>query len=76
MAIRSARPWPDDRCGADCERENDLDTRVNGAARLFAHGVCYDCIVRIDGRIERACMKPVEEGMQISLPERFGEPTT
>jgi D-hydroxyproline dehydrogenase subunit gamma len=53
-------------------------TRVNGRPRgLFCGmGVCYDCIVRIDGRIERACMTQVEEGMQISLPMRFGEAKT
>jgi predicted molibdopterin-dependent oxidoreductase YjgC len=48
-------------------------TRVNGKARgLFCGmGVCYDCIVRVNGQTERACMKPVEEGMQISLPKPF-----
>ena len=49
-------------------------TRVNGKARglYCGMGVCYDCIVRVDGETERACMRHVEEGMQIELPSQFG----
>jgi predicted molibdopterin-dependent oxidoreductase YjgC len=55
-------------------------TRVNGKARglYCGMGVCYDCIVRVNGSTERACMTHVEDGMQISLPKRFstGETNT
>lgn len=30
-------------------------------------GVCQECAVEIDGRIRRACMTPVREGMVVSL---------
>lgn len=48
-------------------------TRVNGKPRglYCAMGVCFDCIVRVDGETERACMRQVEEGMQITLPTQF-----
>lgn len=29
-------------------------------------GVCYDCLVTVDGRTERACMVELCEGMNIS----------
>ncbi len=44
------------------------DTVVSGSARgpYCMMGVCYDCLVRIDGVANRqACMTPVREGMQI-----------
>lgn len=32
-------------------------------------GVCFDCVVRIDGRdAVRACMTPVRPGMRIDVP--------
>ena len=48
-------------------------TRVNGKARgvYCAMGVCYDCIVRVGERTERACMTRVEEGMEVTLPTQF-----
>ena len=29
-------------------------------------GVCFDCVVMVDGRRLRACMTPVRDGMQVS----------
>lgn len=49
-------------------------TRVKGRPRgLFcAMGICFDCIVTVDGRSGvRACMAVVEPGMQVTLPSRF-----
>ena len=37
-------------------------------------GVCFDCIVKVDGRTERACMTKVEDGMQVTLPRQFAPP--
>ena len=34
-------------------------------------GVCFDCIVKVDGQTERACMVKVEDGMQVTLPRQF-----
>ena len=34
-------------------------------------GVCYDCVVTVDGETERACMRKVEDGMSVTLRERF-----
>jgi predicted molibdopterin-dependent oxidoreductase YjgC len=48
---------------ADCR-----DTVVNGAPRgpFCMMGICYDCLVTIDGAANRqACMTPVREGMRI-----------
>jgi len=28
-------------------------------------GICFDCLVRIDGRAVRACMTPVADGMVV-----------
>ena len=34
-------------------------------------GMCYDCLVTVDGtRIVRACVTPVRDGMQVSIPEQ------
>lgn len=44
------------------------DTVVSGSARgpYCMMGVCYDCLVQIDGVANRqACMTPVHEGMQV-----------
>lgn len=44
------------------------DTAVSGAARgpFCMMGVCYDCLVNIDGRPnQQACMTPVREGMTV-----------
>ena len=49
-------------------------TRVKGRPRgLFcAMGICFDCIVTVNGQSSvRACVTPVEPGMQVSLPTRF-----
>jgi predicted molibdopterin-dependent oxidoreductase YjgC len=44
------------------------DTVVSGAARgpFCMMGVCYDCLVSIDGRPnQQACMTPVRDGMTV-----------
>lgn len=44
------------------------DTAVSGAERgpFCMMGVCYDCLVRIDGRPnQQACMTPVRDGMTV-----------
>ena len=46
------------------------DTAVSGAKRLpyCMMGVCYDCLVTIDGVGNRqGCLVPVAEGMQIEI---------
>ncbi|MBL8311484.1 MAG: (2Fe-2S)-binding protein [Burkholderiales bacterium] len=46
------------------------ETPVSGAPRapLCMMGVCFDCLVEVDGRPNvQACMTPVAEGMQICL---------
>ena len=53
-------------------------TAVRGEPRgLFCGmGVCYDCLVVIDGRpSRRACMTYVEEGMRVETQAGPGEPT-
>ena len=39
----------------------------DGAPRavLCNMGVCYECLVRIDGAVGRACMTEVENGMSV-----------
>ena len=51
-------------------------TRSGGKPRglYCAMGVCFDCIVKVDGRTERACMTKAEEGMQVTLPREFAKP--
>lgn len=44
------------------------DTPISGAPRapLCLMGVCFDCLVEVDGRPNvQACMTPVAEGMQV-----------
>jgi predicted molibdopterin-dependent oxidoreductase YjgC len=50
-------------------------TRINGKPRglYCGMGVCFDCIVKVNGETARACMQPVEHGMAVTLPERFAE---
>lgn len=31
-------------------------------------GVCFECVVTVDGRPERACITPVRAGMVIEVP--------
>jgi predicted molibdopterin-dependent oxidoreductase YjgC len=49
-------------------------TRINGKPRglYCGMGVCFDCIVKVNGETVRACMRYVEDGMQVTLPARFG----
>ncbi|MBI3042729.1 MAG: (2Fe-2S)-binding protein [Betaproteobacteria bacterium] len=49
-------------------------TRHSGKPRgLFcAMGICYDCVVTVNGETGvRACMKRVEDGMQVISPAQF-----
>jgi predicted molibdopterin-dependent oxidoreductase YjgC len=48
-------------------------TRNYGRPRglYCAMGVCYDCVVKVNGETVRACMQQVEDGMQVTLPVRF-----
>jgi predicted molibdopterin-dependent oxidoreductase YjgC len=48
-------------------------TRNNGRPRglYCAMGVCFDCVVKVNGETVRACMRQVEDGMQVTLPARF-----
>lgn len=42
-------------------------TRTGERRGLFCGiGVCYDCLITIDGSTERACMVPLTEGMVIT----------
>ena len=34
-------------------------------------GMCFDCIVKVNGQTDRACMRKVEDGMQVTLPCQF-----
>lgn len=45
----------------------------DGAPRsvLCNMGICYECLVVVDGVTQRACMVPVQDGMQV---ERGGKP--
>ena len=38
-------------------------------------GVCFECMVRVDGVNERACMREVRPGMRIERSKRFGAGT-
>lgn len=48
-------------------------TRNDGKPRglYCGMGMCFDCIVKVDGETERACMTKVEDGMQVTLPRKF-----
>ena len=50
-------------------------TRNAGRPRglYCAMGMCFDCIVKVDGRTERACVTKVEQGMQVTLPRAFAK---
>jgi len=51
-------------------------TRVNGKPRglYCAMGICFDCVVKVDGETERACMRQVEDGMQVTLLDPLTKP--
>ena len=48
-------------------------TRTGGKPRglYCGMGMCFDCIVKVNGQTERACMRKVEDGMQVTLPCQF-----
>ncbi len=51
-------------------------TPISGAARapLCLMGVCYECLMVIDGQPNRrACQERVHEGMQIELQQGVGK---
>lgn len=52
-------------------------TRGCGDARSLycAMGVCYECIVQVDGVNERACMREVQPGMRVERLQRFDAPS-
>lgn len=57
-------------------RQGVLDLRSSsrdGEPRgmLCAMGICFECLVRVDGAVVRACMQPVQEGMRV---QRGGMP--
>lgn len=47
-------------------------TPVSGAPRgpFCMMGACFDCLVRIGGVTQQACMMEVAEGMEIATPPR------
>ena len=51
-------------------------TRNGGLPRglYCGMGVCYDCIVQVDGVIERSCMRQVEQGIRVETLQRFRNP--
>lgn len=50
--------------GIDACRETVVSGRARGPYCMM--GVCYDCLVQIDGVANRqGCMTPVREGMQV-----------
>lgn len=50
--------------GMDACRETVVSGRARGPYCMM--GVCYDCLVQIDGVANRqGCMTPVREGMQV-----------
>jgi D-hydroxyproline dehydrogenase subunit gamma len=49
------------------------ESKTGGGGRgpFCGMGVCYECLVTIDGKPgRRACMAPVREGMEITIHER------
>ena len=46
-------------------------TAASGAPRgvFCGIGVCFDCLVTVDGCRIRACVTPVQDGMQVSTAE-------
>lgn len=48
-------------------------TPVSGAPRgpFCMMGACFDCLVRIDGVTQQACMMEAAEGMEIAMPPRI-----
>jgi sarcosine oxidase subunit alpha len=44
-----------------------LRTSCTGQPRgpLCGMGTCYECLVRVDGRMVRACLEPVRAGMEV-----------
>jgi len=51
--------------------------RGSGGARgvYCAMGVCFECVVKVDDVIERACLREVRDGMRIERLQRFKDKT-
>jgi D-hydroxyproline dehydrogenase subunit gamma len=39
-------------------------------------GMCFDCVMTIDGQRVRTCLTPVRDGMQITTPISYGGSST
>lgn len=50
-------------------------TPVSGAGRapFCMMGVCFDCVIEIDGASQRACQRLVEPGMRLRRPPVPGD---
>jgi D-hydroxyproline dehydrogenase subunit gamma len=64
------RAQPGDTVAMALWRKGVLDLRhssKDGEPRgmLCAMGICFECLVRVDGLTVRACMLPVQEGMRV-----------
>ena len=44
-------------------------TRAQPRGIFCGMGICYDCLVRIEGRAVRACMTLVSEGLEVESGE-------
>ena len=50
------------------QRELRHSSRLGAPRAVFCNmGICYECLVRIDGTTVRACTTVVRDGMQIEL---------
>lgn len=49
------------------------ETRNAGRPRGYycGMGICYDCVVEVDGHTQRACMTRVRDGMVVKRPTKF-----
>ena len=50
------------------------NTPVSGAPRgpFCMMGVCFDCLVDVDGVVRQACMMEVTQGLEITRPQVVG----
>jgi len=40
-------------------------TDASPRGMLCAMGICFECLVRIDGEVVRSCLTPLREGMDV-----------
>src|SRR3712207_1993274 len=57
--------------GETCFR---LDRAGEPRAPFCGMGVCFECLVTVDGHSRRACLEPVRDGMSVA-PHRHAEPS-